>query len=53
MSEEEKVTNIKFAKENEEFKEACKTAQIPATPRQASKWRSNRGLAWKTKNVTP
>lgn len=42
-------TNEKFSKTNEEFKKACEEANIKPTKRQASKWRDEKGLAWKKK----
>lgn len=37
-------TNAQFSK-NPLFQRACQIAGIPATSRQASKWRQGRGLA--------
>lgn len=39
-------TNAVFAKENRQFQDACKKAEIPATARQASKYRSGKGKAY-------
>jgi len=41
------MTNTEFAAKNEEFKKACEEANLKPTPRQASKWRNKKGLAWK------
>lgn len=41
------MTNAVFAKHDEKFKEACKNVGIPSTRRQASKWRMEKGLAWR------
>ena len=43
------MTNTEFAEKNKEFREACEVAKIPATKRQASKWRMKKGLAYKKK----
>lgn len=40
------MTNAEFAKDKD-FQSACDRAGIPATKRQASKFRSKRGLAYK------
>jgi len=40
--------NQKFSKENQEFIDAC-GEEIKPTKRQASKWRNEKGLAWKKK----
>lgn len=40
-------SNAVFAKENRQFNEACQKAGIPATARQASKFRSGKGKAFK------
>lgn len=40
-------TNKWFALMDETFREACKLAGLPATSRQASKYRSGRGTAYK------
>lgn len=58
------MTNKEFAKENHQFKRACDqiiigkkydeqlkdfvSASLPNTPRQASKFRNGKGLAYKT-----
>lgn len=39
------VTNRVFAKDDKIFNRACSDADIPATKRQASKWRNGRGKA--------
>jgi len=41
-------TNKNFTK-NQEFEKACEEAGIKPTKRQASKWRNEKGLAWKKK----
>ena len=43
------VTNVKFSKENENFKNACEKNDVPATKRQASKFRMGKGKAYKGK----
>lgn len=40
------VTHAEFAQNDRVFKLACDLAGIPATKRQASKWRNKRGLAY-------
>jgi hypothetical protein len=40
-------TNAVFATQDEGFKSACVEASCEATPRQASKFRRKRGLAWR------
>ncbi len=42
------MTNLTFTKEDKTFIEACKEINLPATKRQASKWRNKKGLAWRT-----
>jgi hypothetical protein len=41
-----KQTNAVFATQNPEFLAACEAGEIPATPRQASKYRRKMGRAW-------
>lgn len=41
------MTNRKFAKENKAFTTACKRIKLKPTKRQASKYRSSRGAAFK------
>jgi len=41
------MTNREFSQQNQDFISACIRAQIPATKRQASKWRRRVGKAWK------
>jgi len=41
----ERQSNDGFALENQEFKDACSKAGVPATPRQASKFRNGYGKA--------
>lgn len=43
------MTNMEFSKKSETFKAACEAAGIPATKRQASKFRLGKGLAFKNK----
>jgi hypothetical protein len=43
------MTNKEFAEKDEAFKEACAKVNLPATKRQASKWRRGFGLAYKGK----
>lgn len=43
------VTNTEFAAQNDWFKAACEKAGIPATKRQASKWRRKFGTAYRDK----
>jgi len=40
------MRNIKFAKENKLFLECCRLANVPPTPRQASKYKNGKGLAY-------
>jgi hypothetical protein len=40
-------TNGTFAKEDVKFQNACKAVGIPATARQASKFRAGKGKAFK------
>jgi len=55
---EERVTNAEFAEENQKFIEACEEARkkgkrfkkLMPTVRQASKYRNQKGMAWKTEN---
>lgn len=42
-------TNRTFAETNQAFKKACERAGTPATKRQASKFRNERGIAYKNK----
>lgn len=48
---EGRQTNAVFAAENDEFKNACVEASCEATPRQASKYRRKRGLAYNAKKT--
>jgi len=41
-----KMTNTEFAKNDSAFKAACEAVSLPATSRQASKWRMGFGLAF-------
>lgn len=40
------MTHREFAKTNQQFQVDCENAGLPATPRQASKWRRQEGLAY-------
>lgn len=40
------ISNSKFAETDRVFKKACEIAGAPPTPRQASKYRNKRGLAY-------
>ena len=42
-------TNLYFANNDQLFKEACKLAEIPATARQASRYRRDKGKAFSFK----
>jgi hypothetical protein len=46
MTDTKTTTNKQFAKDNEKFNELCKKAGIPATARQASKFRNSKGRAF-------
>ena len=43
---DKRVINSEFAHTDQVFKAACKAVNIPATSRQASKWRNKFGLAF-------
>ena len=43
------VTNTEFATQNDGFKAACEKASVPATKRQASKWRRKFGTAYRNR----
>jgi hypothetical protein len=45
------MTNKIFAEQDEPFKKACEKVGITATKRQASKWRSGKGKAYKQGRV--
>ena len=45
----EVINNLKFSKEDETFKNACESAGIPATKRQASRYRMGKGKAFKSR----
>jgi len=45
------MTNKEFVETDKPFKDACEKVGIPVTRRQASKWRSGKGLAWKKGRV--
>ena len=45
------ITNTEFAKTNKEFKLACSRAGVEPTPRQASKFRRKRGLAYTKRRI--
>jgi hypothetical protein len=40
------ISNEKFAKEDQQFQNACSKVGIKPTARQASKWRNKKGLAY-------
>jgi len=42
-----RLTNKEFSKDSVTFNKACEAAHIPATARQASKWRRGKGKAYK------
>lgn len=44
------LTNREFAVTIKAMRDGCERAGIPATKRQASKWRNKRGIAFKTAN---
>jgi hypothetical protein len=44
-------SNAVFAHTDDNFKKACAEAEIPATRRQASKWRRGAGKAYKTRKA--
>ena len=46
---EEIISNRDFAKTNMAFRNACKKAFVEPSVRQASKFRNNRGFAFKAK----
>jgi hypothetical protein len=41
------MTNREFSEQDETFRQACKSAGVDASRRQASKWRRRVGRAWK------
>lgn len=41
------MTNKEYSETNQELIKACEKVNIPATTRQASKWRRKKGKAWK------
>jgi hypothetical protein len=43
----DRMTNAAFAKSNATFAAACEQAGIPATARQAGRWRRKEGLAYR------
>ena len=45
MSEEKRMTNKEFSQKDSQFISACEKAGVPATPRQASKYRKGYGKA--------
>lgn len=47
VKQEGRLTNRKFAEQDQAFIEACAVAGIESTKRQASKWRNRQGRAWK------
>ena len=44
---DERVTNREFAKTDNHFIRCCEKAKTKPTPRQASKFRNKRGLAYR------
>ena len=46
----EVVTNARYAKENDVFRDACVKAGVEPTTRQASKWRLKKGKAFRHEN---
>ena len=46
---DKKQTNAEFAAKDQAFRGACEKAGIAATSRQASKWRRDKGSAYKVK----
>lgn len=40
------MTNAEYAKTDKFFHDCCKEAKIPATVRQASKYRNKKGIAY-------
>jgi len=44
-----RITNAEFSKKDPAFKEACEKARVERTPRQASKYRNQKGSAWKAR----
>ena len=45
------MTNREFSKTDKRFVEACESAEVKPTVRQASKWRRKKGKAWKCLEV--
>jgi hypothetical protein len=45
------VTNTEFANSDYVFRKACALADVPPSPRQASKYRNGRGVAYKFKGT--
>ena len=43
------MTNAEFAEQDQKFRKACEAVNIPATSRQASKFKRKKGLAYKGK----
>ena len=44
------MNNREFAQKDKPFQDACSRAKVQPTTRQASKWRNEKGLAWKVAN---
>ena len=44
------MTNREFSTNNKQFREACEKANVQPTKRQASRWRQQRGSAWKVRS---
>ena len=47
MAKTTEASNKEFANSDRGFRDACEKANIPATKRQASRWRLKKGLAWR------
>ena len=43
------LSNAEFTRESDIFKRACKLGKVEPTVRQASKFRNDKGTAWKFK----
>jgi|LWDU01.1.fsa_nt_gi hypothetical protein len=48
-----RMTNREFSEKNVEFRAACEAIGIPATSRQAAKWRRGEGSARKHHRTAP
>ena len=47
----EQLTNNEYSTTNKKFIEACKSAELPATKRQAGKFRNKKDKVFKNKNT--